>query len=242
MNNNKFIEPAFDGNENLLNFDSQTTTTTTAVTKGVIDADDLMNENNLQPTQGFDNEFGPETDVDAVDESMLMSSPHSVSQEEDDQMLGKEYQQFEQKEIDFTEAPVPTNPFGDDFIHHELQQPEHVTIEDDNSHSENDKSAAEQEYEAFLKHTAGQLSNEERNVFGLPKEVLGGVDEDAEKGEFIKLLWMSFLTGSIVIRKSYKCLPGLHNPKLTFVKELITHELAFSLFSGDFLFVFCVYL
>lgn len=183
MNNNKFIdEPAFDGNENLLNFESQTTT----ITKGVIDADDLMNENNLVQSQGaghgFDNEFGPETDVDAVDESMLMSSPHSVSQE-DDQMLGKEFQQFEPKEIDFTEATAPSNPFGGDFVHHELQQPEHVTIEDDNSHSENDKSAAEQEYEAFLKHTAGQLSNEERNVFGLPKEVLGGADEDVDKGK-----------------------------------------------------------
>ena len=81
MNNNKFIDeflhqdqdhPAtFDGNENLLNFDSQTTTTTTTTNlaaKNMIDVDDLMNENDMvlpdthaehhQHQEGFDNEFG----------------------------------------------------------------------------------------------------------------------------------------------------------------------------------------
>lgn len=107
LNNNKFIDETmnmeFDGNENLLNFESQTTNTTKFV-------DDLMGGlNNVVPQ--LDNEFGPETDVDAVDEAMLMSSPHSVSQE-DDQMLAKEFQQLEQKEIDFAEsAPTSGNPF-----------------------------------------------------------------------------------------------------------------------------------
>lgn len=186
MNNNKFIDEslqqdlAFDGNDNLLNFDSQTSTTT-ITTKNVMDVDDLMNENNLlmdqqrEPVLGkaFDNEFGQETDVDAVDEAMLMSSPHSVSQE-DDQLLAKEFQQFEPKEMDFTESmPVsePTDQFiepeldsGNEFIEPELQ------------------SAAEQEYESFLKHTSGHFGEEpQRNMFGLPKEVLGG--EDEEHGE-----------------------------------------------------------
>lgn len=137
LNNNKFIDESmnmeFDGNENLLNFESQTT-------KFV---DDLMN--NAVPQQ-LDNEFGPETDVDAVDEAMLMSSPHSVSQE-DDQMLAKEFQQLEQKEIDFAES-APANPF--------LQE----------------------------------------NMFGLPKEVLGGGDDETEPGEYtMDLISLHVLSG-----------------------------------------------
>lgn len=195
-NNNKFIDESlaeFDGNDNLLNFDSQTNTTTNA-TIPAKNVDDLMNENNLLMDQqvaskGFDNEFGPETDVDAVDEAMLMSSPHSVSQEEDDvQMmaLGKEFQQFEQKEVDFTESPakmMEAAELMDQFIEPEF------------------KSAAEHEYESFLKHTSGHFGEpqepeeqfgdepeaQQRNMFGLPKEVLGGGDDEAENGE-----WMSY--------------------------------------------------
>lgn len=184
MNNNKFIDEsslAFDGNDNLLNFDSQTTTTSITA-KSVMEVDDLMNENNLLMDHVHaeaDNEFGPETDVDAVDEAMLMSSPHSVSQE-DDQMLGKEFQHFEQKEVDFTESapPAPTaagTGFDDPEMEDQFIEPEL-------------KSAAEQEYESFLKHTSGQFGEPEpepeRNMFGLPKEVLGGgADEDIENGE-----------------------------------------------------------
>lgn len=145
MNNNKFAEEnnhllqfTVDGNENLLNFDSQTTSITT---KSDVhhNVDDLNNDNNQlienqedpgqQPpfeqhkAAPFDNEFGPETDVDAGDEAMLTSSPHSISQEDD--MIGKEYQQFEQKEIDFSEEKPQacfemTNPFeaghGDQMV------------------------------------------------------------------------------------------------------------------------------
>lgn len=179
-NNNKFIDGslqkdmAFDGNDNLLNFESQTTTTT-ITTKGVIDVDDMMNENNLLMDQNlepvlsknFDNEFGEETDVDAVDEAMLMSSPHSLSQE-DDQMLAKEFQQFEPKEVDFTEssgAGAANNEPLDQFIEPDLV-----------------KSAAEQEYNSFLKHTSGQFGEEpiQTNMFGLPMEVLGGGDDEGE--------------------------------------------------------------
>lgn len=163
MNNNKFIEEQsleFDGNDNLLNLDAQTTTTKSSVSEAA--GQDLITIENAQLDNAF-NEFGPETNVDAVDEAMVMSSPHSVSQE-DDQMLGKEFQQLEQKEIDFGETTPAfnNNPFGE-------QQEEEFKPQ----------SAAEQEYASFLKHTSGQMS-EERNVFGLPKEVLGGADDDGE--------------------------------------------------------------
>lgn len=160
------MENAFDGNDNLLNFETQTTTITTK--SSVMDVDDLMNENNLlmdHQHQQVDNEFGPETDVDAVDEAMLMSSPI----EQDDQLLAKEFQQFEQKEVDFTEsvATPDTEEPVDQFI-----EPEH-------------NAAAHHEYEAFLHHTSGHFGQEQpsANLFGLPKEVLGGGGEDGEHGE-----------------------------------------------------------
>lgn len=164
--NNKFIgesmqgqEMAFDGNDNLLNFEGHTTNTTAIPTKNIMDVDDLMNDNNLlmdhHPQQepilskGFDNEFGPETDVDAVDEAMLMSSPHSVSQE-DDQLMAKEFHQFEPKEVDYNQSIMPEEP-ADQFI-----EPEFNT----------------------------GVEEPPRNMFGLPKEVLGGAFDDTENGEF----------------------------------------------------------
>ena len=191
MNNNKFIDeflhqdqdhPAtFDGNENLLNFDSQTTTTTTTTNlaaKNMIDVDDLMNENDMvlpdthaehhQHQEGFDNEFGQETDVDAVDEAMLMSSPHSVSQE-DDQMLGKEYQHFESKEVDFMEE--------EEHEHHSL--PPHEPVD-----QFIEPELANKEFGSFNGQSEEQPS--QRNLFGLPTEVLGeGGDDDNGKWAWV---------------------------------------------------------
>lgn len=254
--NSKFIQDAqmmfdpammMDGNDNMLNFETQTGANMPTHKL----EEDLKNENlmiddhqqtMLNPEKDeeglikqYEEDFGPETDVDAVDEAMTLSSPQSVSQEDDHLLLEggqlpKEFQQFEAKEIDAAEKVAfdSNNPFGDyspdqvvdqDVIeisgdsHEEFYEQQQITtihteVGDSNGvdfdlgkehdmmdivqqeHDDmavrykddgNELSAEERQYEEFLRQTSGQLVQdqfaEEKGVFGLPKEVIGGPDQ-----------------------------------------------------------------